>query len=51
MLLKELPTLLHLHHRDAKKNPDTRCRRCGKAQEDQTHWLICDENQYKIEDA
>ncbi|RIB28779.1 hypothetical protein C2G38_2157148 [Gigaspora rosea] len=37
--------------RDAKKYTDTLCRRCGKEQEDQTHWLLCEENRYKIEDA
>src|SRR6185437_2430772 len=51
MSIKELHTLLNLHYRDPKENPDMICRKCGKEIDDQTHWMICEENYYKIEDA
>src|SRR5260363_415432 len=51
MMINELPTLLNIYYRNKKNEKDPTCPRCENEYEDQTHWMWCRENTYKMKQA
>src|SRR5260363_204066 len=51
MMISELPILLNIYYRNKKKEKDPTCLRCENEYEDQTYWMWCRENIYKMKQA